>query len=865
MVHLPPIDDRSSMAAGRRAAPGGAKSAKGAPAPVNEEAWLSRTLSTLQRMPQAGSSPTLTKSPSTVRSDAAKLGRPRSPDSAWCASTLSTLKATRKGSPRAAKEGHTAFEPGRIPRMATFAHEKEPWQLDQDGSARRGASEASFDNGYGGEMVKTKTQMDVLNSLLPDAAMVMERLKGGFNGEFSESELDRMKATFIRYKVPDTAEVHKDDLRSILEHLGYTNVIQEEVDKLASAVTDYSTMEQPDFITFVQRYAETEHHRFQAMFNEFDDDGNGSLDEEELVKFLSSLGFTPLRKMVREALSMVDVDGDGVLDFPEVVLLLHVYRYSEGFTHSEIASLTSIFNKELKVNKDGTKAIAVEATMLANILMQFFGPVVAEWAKDLEKEVVRGGTSQKTKAEDGAQAAPAGVTQAECLLWARRLRDKEFEWYRKAFHDFDDDNSGAISMGELKAAIKHCGYTLPQKTIDQLLSTATERGEYNPDGDGEMDFDVFVHVMQILHEADGFNEKEMEEIQNCFDKFDEDGSGDMDVIELTDLLHYMGHMSKMDEVQMLVSKVDYNNSGTLHFREFLRLMRLHREDEVNVIRDVYEEHEDENEMLNPSAVTMALNELAMDDAERRTEVPKLCDGRPKNFDDFVQMVDDLRAVRVVGLRKRAGFNDVEMLRFRALFDRHDPSKNGYLAVAEVNKFLAELGFHFRTLEEQTELVQQLRDSRAVAAERGVVDPNPAEVGFWVVIQLLRALFRRDDRQTLNKVARAAEQSSFSIAEVDQFREVFFNWYEKDSLFEDPEVRDEMEAEDKKELTKASIKRLLRSLGLSLNPKDREDLDYKITTFNERGQLDFAEFLRLMRWMMDSNFGNINHTAEQKSR
>ena len=43
-----------------------------------------------------------------------------------------------------------------------------------------------------------------------------------------------------------------------------------------------------------------------------------------------------------------------------------------------------------------------------------------------------------------------------------------------------------------------------------------------------------------------------EEIQSCFDKFDEDQSGDMDVIELTDLLHYMGHTTKMDEAWIYI-------------------------------------------------------------------------------------------------------------------------------------------------------------------------------------------------------------------------------------------------------------------------------------------------------------------------
>jgi Ca2+-binding EF-hand superfamily protein len=849
--------------AGRRA-PG--KTARVAPAPVNEEAWLSRTLSTLQKMPQAPSSPSLAKggekpTPSTD----AKLGRPRSPNAAWCASTLATLKQTRKGSPRAGKDGHSAFEPGQLNRSHGNVSSPEPWQTEQYGDA----TEQYSDDGDQPTVQKHKSQMDVLNSMLPDAQMVMERLKGGFSGEFSEPELERMKATFVRYKVPDTQEVHQDDLKAILEHLGYTQIKEDEVLELSKTITDYSTLELPDFIRFVQKYAETEHHRFQAMFNEFDDDQSGALDEEELVKFLTFLGFTPLRKMVKEALAMVDVDGNGTLDFEEVVLLLHVYRYSEGFTAEEIQGLTGIFNRDLKIHKDGTKATTVPADALANILMQFFGPVVAEWAKDLQNEIMSGGTSQKQKtseaAQDGEKVIPTGVTFSECLLWARKLRDKEFDMYRKAFHDFDDDGSGAISMQELKACIKHCGYTLPQKAVNELLTEAKDRGEWHgpdfaEDPDCEMDYDVFVHVMQILHESEGFAKGEVEEIQSCFDKFDEDQSGDMDVIELTDLLHYMGHTTKMDEVQLLVAKVDYNCSGTLHFREFLRLMRLHREDEVNLIRDVYEEHEDDEEMLNPSAVTIALNQLAMDDNERRNQVPKLADGSPKDFDDFMELVDNLRAVRVIELRKRAGFNDAELTKFKQLFEKYDTTKMGCVPVAEVNKFLAELGFQFRTIEEQTELVQQLKDSRAVAAERGVVDEDPSQVSFWVVIQLLRALFRRDDRQTLNKVNRAADQCQFSIAEVDQFREIFHNWFEKDSLFEDPEVQLENEMEDKKELSKASIRRLLRSLGLALTPKDREDLDFKITTLSDRGMVDFADFLRLMKWMMEQNLGNINNAS-----
>jgi len=799
------------------------------------------------------------------------LGRPRSPDSAWCASTLASLKATRRGDLGGSYDDgpSSAFEPTQGP--------AEPWQVDmmksqaQSRSRRNSLSQDSEANSQKQEAKKQpkKQGFELVQSLLPDADLVLERLRGGSTG-FSESELDRVKATFLRFKVPDSQEVHKDELLHVLSHLGYTQLKKAAVSKLANEVTDYSTLELPDFISFVETYAKHEHEKFSELFASFDDDGNGELDQEELVRFLTSLGFTPLRKMLREAYEMVDSDNSGTLSFEEVVLLLHVYRHSEGFTHDEIHSLTQIFNRE-KTSAGMRDGDYIPATQLASFLMQFFGPVCADQAKKLEEEAKGAGRQQAPDDDDEEKEECPGMPFSEALLWSRRLRDYQFGLYRKAFHDFDDDGSGSIDLEELKSAIKSCGYTLSQASIDELIQTAKDRGEWksHQEGDCEMDFDEFVHVMQILHESDGFNRREMKELNDCFDRFDEDKSGDMDVIELSDLLHYMGHDTKLDQVYLLVAKVDYNNSGTLHFREFLRLMRLHREEELESVREVFEEYE-ENGKLSKNRVVKAMNQLAVDEDERNNQVPALvADGRELNFDGFVEIVDKLREVRVRELRKRAGFNEVEVARFHTLFDRHDHKKEGYLGITEVTKFLQDLGFTFNTVAEQQEIVAHLQRSREAAAERGVVDPSPSKYGFWVMIQLLRALYRRDDRQAVNRVARASDQCQFSVLEVDQFREVFMNWFEKDSVYEDPELQAQRAlddpTDDKKELTKASIRRLLRSLGVQPAASDREKLDLKVVELNEQERLDFADFLRLMRWMMDINFGNINGTAEKHGR
>merc|ERR1740121_1746801 len=104
------------------------------------------------------------------------------------------------------------------------------------------------------------------------------------------------------------------------------------------------------------------------------------------------------------------------------------------------------------------------------------------------------------------------------------------------------------------------------------------------------------------------------------------------------------------------------------------------------------------------------------------------------------------------------------------------------------------------------------------------------IGFWVVVQLLRGLYRRDDKQTMDKVSRAAQQSRFQATEVAEFQEVFMSWCDHDSRYADDSVdpdAGEVIDENCKTLSKSSLLRLLRSLGLKIEGKDRTALDAKV--------------------------------------
>ncbi|CAE7367685.1 unnamed protein product, partial [Symbiodinium sp. KB8] len=160
----------------------------------------------------------------------------------------------------------------------------------------------------------------------------------------------------VRDRDPDNPEIHKDELPKVLMHLGYTQIHDARVRDLADGITRYPMLEKAEFITFMEKHVEYELHAFRDIFERFDADGNGCLDAGELHVFLSSLGFTPLRSIIREWVSTCGVfrmrlqDGNGTLDFEETVILMHVYRHSEGFTLDELQELTAAFVEQTGAN-----------------------------------------------------------------------------------------------------------------------------------------------------------------------------------------------------------------------------------------------------------------------------------------------------------------------------------------------------------------------------------------------------------------------------------------------------------------------------------------------------------------------------------
>eukprot|EP00929_Paragymnodinium_shiwhaense_P007497 TRINITY_DN111419_c0_g1_i1.p1 TRINITY_DN111419_c0_g1~~TRINITY_DN111419_c0_g1_i1.p1 ORF type:complete len:863 (+),score=300.88 TRINITY_DN111419_c0_g1_i1:117-2705(+) len=778
---------------------------------------------------------------------------------------------------------HQAAERRKAERAAAEAEREKEATAKEQMLAKEAAEMAAI---RAAEAAKEAEEDAEFVGVLPDAGEIVKNIRGGQDGPFSPADIERLRKIFGRLKEPGTSDIHKDDLPEAMGLMGFMFV--DDVRKLAEHSTGYSTLDFEEFTGFAAKVKVNETAKFKMMFDSYDEDGGGELSTDELSKLMSSMGFTPLRSMITEALAAVDEDGSGSIGFEEFIHLLAVYRYSEGFTRKEVKEFYKCF---LEFCEDGgsddEKVVPVD--MLDDLLLKYFGALSAKFCKKLGDEAVAGRPKKNEEEED--KGPPPPLNFSEVLLFGRRCRDMEIEAWRALFSENDSDGSGQLDYSEIQKVIKSIGYTLTQREIRDVCREVESAADEDGEEDGEMDFDEFVYLMGIFKVRDGFSAKEAGELQRTFNRFDTDGSGEVETVELGDMLRYLGESMPLEKVQRLLAQVDFNDSGSLDWREFLRFMRLHREEELVKWKDHFRSKIiGKGKAISMNAARDAVLTLGFamptereletvlkqaepdDDEDEEADEEGEGDASPKErkatkdkkapmltFDQFVLILNIGRLERARQLRKLAGFNSMEIEAFQEQFNSFDADRSGTIDAREVSAMLNALGFSMKTAKERDDVQREIDRAFGNARDAGVQDASlGGAVTFWVMVQLLRLMYNRRDQEAVDREKAVMEACSFSVPEVKDFREVFASCCKDERQFLEEAGVLHPDEKDPTVMSKDGLRRLLATLGVKKFKK--QDLDDKVDMYDpELGAVDFCNFLRLMRWMLDTNFGNINGT------
>ncbi|CAE7218674.1 unnamed protein product, partial [Symbiodinium natans] len=660
---------------------------------------------------------------------------------------------------------------------------------------------------------------------------------------FTDKDTERLRKAFVLHRQAFSPEIHTDDLEQILDYLGYLKIPEADIQAMVSEITRYSTMEFEEFMSFMTRARATVLHKVREKFLLFDADNSGELSSDELEDVLKSLGITPSRTTIAGALAVVDEDGSGSLDFEEFVQLLLIYRKTEGFSETEVLKLHRIFSRFAETTPSTSGRTMLPYDRSNKALIEMFGSQAAQLASRLGSAMPR----PSSEGEEGKKLTKKmeGMTFREFLIWARRLREIEVQWYKQEFARADVDQGGFLDEEEIRLVLECLGYTPLRAVIMDMIEAV------GPQKRGMLDFDEFVQMMELFRSSNGFMRHEVREFKQSFDMFDTDRAGEVDVIQVGGILRSLGFVTELAEVQVLLKTVDWNGSNSLDFSEFLRLMRMHREQELLRIKDTFDKYADTyvaedgavKVTVEPGDVRTMLQLLGFSDnfVTSTTGVFRALLRDALDYDAMVLLCDSCRRMNMEKMRKQAGFSDEAVDKFQKLFRALDSDDSGEIAQNELVAFCRERGLSLQTKKDQQQLLNFINEARTTALQAGVPrhlcgTEGSAAVTLWVFIHLQRILQTHQDKERASHL-RGTGPSSFSQAEVDELSAIFSRGLtaERGSPTSDPKAT----------LSVNGLWTILLQLGVKLTPIEKEEV--KVKLFMDCGNtLDLAAFLKVDR-------------------
>lgn len=294
----------------------------------------------------------------------------------------------------------------------------------------------------------------------------------------------------------------------------------------------------------------------QNAFKQFDKDGDGAIDKNELTLGLSSSGGNFTKQDIDTLFAAGDVDGDGAIDYEEFIALMcpAASDIVEKFRakYKNVNDVKAAF-KRFDRNGDG----ALEKDELADALKSS-----GESFSSIEVDAIFSlgdldGDGEITLEEFMFLMSPS----ASSVVQRISKTFKNIACVKEAFKAIDKDGDGLLSKQEMMQ-----GKKFDAEEVDAIF----ELGDIN--GDGELDMGEFISIMYpqavdvALQVSSTF--KTIDDVKSAFKLLDKDGDGSIDKKEMAS----SGHKFNSAQVEAIFALGDVNDDGAIDLDEFIAVM-----------------------------------------------------------------------------------------------------------------------------------------------------------------------------------------------------------------------------------------------------------------------------------------------------
>jgi len=334
-----------------------------------------------------------------------------------------------------------------------------------------------------------------------------------------EQERSQLRDAFALQDKDDSGSLNPEELLQSLVNLGLKPITEVEKKEILRCCHEASILGDVDFMNFVfklvpevrQRLRELRQGPLLKEFTMYDKDSSGSLDEDECTEIL-------------EKLCSANLDADGLAEmekaFADII--------------AEVTSGSAGGNVDFEAFQD-----------LVARAREHHQRIIGIRVSDLYRE-------HHLDAEDVRHHSDELVLLHDSFRRADKGGDKLL--------DQDELGSLLIEYG----LMPHEGH---QESLERL---AKRFAEADADGDSMITFREALHLLRLLR-TDRLDREQLH-LRKMFRRLDKDGSGSLDVTEVSALFAELGIQPKSRddqlEIKRLLDEVDEDDSGDFSFDEF---------------------------------------------------------------------------------------------------------------------------------------------------------------------------------------------------------------------------------------------------------------------------------------------------------